>query len=351
MRRLSLLFGACFLCLLCRQTLAGELQDIRSRGYLACGVRGVVGLGSDNAAGEFSGFEVDICRALAISVFGDAAKTKFIKINVKERFNDLKNGKYDVLLGMTTINFNRSVIDGISPAVNVFYDTQLVLAKKNLKIDSLDELTDSSKRIAVCFVEGNNAKDNFDHYLLSRNLKIDYVKSFYEQQAFLSDKKVASSCDMIVNDGLLLMTYKATNPYITDEDYSYLSDVISMDALAMFVRSDEEMVRLTRMTFNIMLIAEQMGITSKNIDSRLTADIGNHEVLSLYGKDRISPLLLKMGMTNGFAYNIIKNIGNYAEIYNRNIGDKTSFKVPRKYNHLIKNGGVMYSPSVGVLPE
>ena len=348
MRRLSLLFGLCLLCLLCRQAFSGELENIKKRGYLACGVRGVVGLGIDNADGEFSGFEVDICKALAISIFGDSSKTKFVKINVKERFNDLKDGKYDVLLGMTTINFNRSAIDGISPAVNVFYDTQLVLAKSSLKVDSLDELADSQKKVNVCFVEGNNAKDNFEHYLLSRDLKLNYVKSFYDQSEFLSGKAVAS-CDLMVNDGLLLMTYKATNPYITDEDYLYISDVISMDALAMFVKDDKEMVKIARMTFNTMLIAEQMNINSKNIDKRLFFDIGNSEMMSLYGTGSSS--FLKMGLTKNFAYNIIKNIGNYEEIYNRNIGDKTAFKVPRKYNHLIKDGGVMYSPSVGVLPE
>ena len=348
MKRLSFLFFACFFCLLCFQADAGELENIKKRGYLTCGVRGVAGLGIDDANGDFSGFEVDICKAVAISIFGDSAKTKFVKVNVKERFDDLKNGKYDVLLGMTTINFNRSVIDGVLPAINVFYDTQLVLAKNSLNVDSLDGLINTKKKLKVCFLEGNNAKDNFINYLSSRNLKLDYIKSFYKQNDFLSSKTV-TSCDLIVNDSLLLMSYKASNPYITDNDYSYMSDVISFDALAMFVRDDKKMVRTVKIAFDTMLIAEQMGISSKNIDKRLASNTSNYEMQSLYGNG--NSLFQKKGLAENFAYNIVKNIGNYAEVYDKNIGDKTSFKVPRKYNHLVKDGGVMYSPSVGVLPE
>jgi general L-amino acid transport system substrate-binding protein len=315
---------------------ANTLRKVRARGELLCGVNtGLPGFSSADAQGNWSGFDVDFCRAVAAAIFDDPKKVKFVPLDASERFKELRDRKIDILSRNSTWNLSRELGFGLHFAAVSYYDGQGFMVRRSKNTETALEL-DGSK---VCFQSGTTTQRNLADYFRTNNMKyqemhfgkLDDVLKAYEN----------GDCDVMTSDvsQLYAQRLRVSKP----GDHVILPDVISKDPLAPVVRhKDDDWLLLVKWTFFAMLNAEELGITSTNIDEAMKSTkpdvmrfVGNE---GTYGED--------MRLTKDWAARIIKHVGNYEEVFERNLGSGSPLGIPRGLNQLWNAGGIQYAPPI-----
>ena len=340
MRLLPMLSGIAALGLLATgEAQAGTVLDsVKQKGFVQCGVNvsGLPGFAEVDSANNWKGLDVDVCRAVAAALFGDATKVKYTPLNAKERFTALQSGEIDVLSRNTTWTSSRESALGLNFAGVNYYDGQGFMAKKELGVKSAKELDGAS----VCVQAGTTTELNLADYFRANNLK--YTPVVFENNDEVNKAYEAGRCDVLTTDqsGLYATRVKLANP----DDHVILPEVISKEPLGPAVRQgDDEWNDIVRWTLFAMLQAEEFELTSANVD-KAVAESQNPDVQRFLGVIEEKGPELKL--PKDFAVQIIKQVGNYGESFERNLGPKTPIGLPRGVNNLWTKGGLMYAPPI-----
>lgn len=314
---------------------AGTLDDVKARGELICGVTtGLAGFASPDDKGEWAGLDVDVCRAVAVAIFGDPKKVKFVPTTGKSRFPALQSAEVDMLARNTTWTFDRDVKLGFEFVGVNFYDGQGFMVKKSLGVKSALELDGAT----ICVQTGTTTELNLGDFFRANNIK--YKSVVYEKADEVRTAYLGGRCDAYTTDRSGLAAQRSQMP--KPDDHVVLPDVISKEPLGPLVRhGDHQWGDVVRWVLNVMIIAEEKGITSKNVGD-MKANSKDPETGRLLGVD--GDYGERLGVSNDFAYNIIKLVGNYAESYERNVGPSTAIGLARGVNALWNAGGILYSP-------
>ena len=312
----------------------GLLETVKERGYIVCGVNsGLPGFAAQDEEGNWSGLDVDFCRAVSAAVFGDADKVEYIGLNSAQRFPTLASKSIDILSRNTTWTISRDVNLMFEFAGVSYYDGQGFLIPTELGITSATQLNGAF----VCITPETTSELNLNDYFAEQNMA--YMPVYVEGNKDAKAKLFAGECDVFTTDasGLASARAGADNP----EDWVVLPEIISKEPLGPLVRQgDQEWEDVVRWTLFAMINAEEMGITSKNVDLMLTSK--SKEVKRLLGVEGYMGPMLGLGMK--FGYNIIKQVGNYGESFDKHIGPGTPLNLERGLNNLWNNGGILYVP-------
>ncbi|PHR30171.1 MAG: amino acid ABC transporter substrate-binding protein [Desulfotalea sp.] len=322
------------LCLSASIAMAGTLDDVKAKGFIQAGVNGdLFGFAKPDSKGVWKGLDVDTARAIAAAIFGDADKVKYTPLTAKTRFTALQSGEIDVLTRNATQTLSRDTSLGLNFAHVNFYDGQGFLIKKDLGVTSATQLDGAS----VCVLPGTTTEQNVADYFRVHKMTMNPV--VIENTAELSKAFFAGRCDCMTSDASQLAGIRAVAP--TPADYMLLPEIISKEPLAPAVRhGDDQWLDIVNYSVLALIAAEEMGITSENIDEMLKST--DPKILRFLG---VSPGNGEsLGLDEKWAYNIIKQVGNYAEVFERNVGAQTPLKIERGLNALWNNGGLMYSP-------
>jgi len=335
-KTLAGLLATCAMGLLASPASAGTLDTVKGKGTLSCGANtGLAGFGIPDDKGQWTGLDVDVCRAIAAAVLGDGKKVKFVALDAKNRFTALQSGEVDVLSRNTTWTSSRESTLGLVFGPVTYYDGQGFLVKKKLNVSSAKDLNGAS----VCVQQGTTTELNLADYFRSNGLK-------YESVAFQSEDETLKAyesgrCDAFTTDasGLYAERLRLSNP---DENI-VLPEIISKEPLAPSVRQgDDQWYDAMRWSVYAMLNAEELGVTSKNVDDMRKSNNPNiRRLLGVEGDQGKG-----LGLTNDWAYNIIKQVGNYGEVFDRNVGDGSPLKIKRGLNALWDKGGLQYGPPI-----
>ncbi len=313
--------------------MAGTLDDVKAKGYIQAGVNGdLFGFGKPDEKGEWKGLDVDTARAVAAAVFGDASKVKFTPLTAKTRFTALQSGEIDVLTRNCTQTLSRDTALGLDFCQVNYYDGQGFLIHKKLGVKSAKELDGAS----VCVLPGTTTEQNVADFFRANGIKMNPV--VIENTAELAKAFFAGRCDCLTSDASQLAGTRAVAP--NPGDYIILPEVISKEPLAPAVRhGDNQWKDIVNYSVLTMINAEELGITSKNVDAKLKST--DPKVKRFLG---VSPGNGKsLGLDEKFAYNIVKQVGNYGEVFERNVGTDTPLMIERGLNALWTNGGLLYS--------
>jgi general L-amino acid transport system substrate-binding protein len=316
---------------------AGTLDDVKSKGFIQCGVsQGLIGFSNPDDKNNWTGLDVDFCRAVAGAVFDDGQKVKFTPLSAKERFTALQSGEIDILSRNTTWTMGRDTSLGLVFAGVTYYDGQGFMVKKSLGIDSALKLDGAS----VCTQTGTTTELNLSDYFRANNMK-------YEVVAFEKADEVVAAfdsgrCDVYTTDqsGLYANRLKLKNP---DENV-VLPEIISKEPLGPVVRQgDDAWFNVVKWTYYALLNAEEAGVTAANVGDMManSTDPGIRRLLGVEGDFGKA-----IGLENKWAANAIKAVGNYSEIFDRNVGPDTNLKISRGVNALWNKGGIQYAPPV-----
>ncbi len=323
--------------LLAGSAFAGTLDDVKARGELICGSNtGLSGFGAPDANGVWAGFDVDLCRAVAAAVFGDATKVKFVPTTGETRFTALASGEVDLLVRNSTWTFSRDndlKLDFV--AVN-YYDGQGFMVKNDLGVSSAKELDGAT----VCIQTGTTTELNLADFFKQNNISYTPVTVADDSEA--QRQYEAGACDAFTTDASGLASTRAA--MADPSAHIILPEIISKEPLGPVVRhGDNNWGDLVRWSFYAMLIAEEKGITKVNVDEVL-ASTTDPEVKRLFGAEGTMGAM--MGVDATWAYNIIKSVGNYGEVFEANIGTSTPIGLARGLNALWTQGGLQYAPPV-----
>jgi general L-amino acid transport system substrate-binding protein len=309
--------------------MAGEtLDSVKARGLIIAGVNGgVFGFSMPDEKGVWRGLDVDTARAIAAAVFGDANKVKFTALTAVQRLPALQSKEIDVLCRNTTQTLTRETVNGLNFAHVNYYDGQGFLVPKKLGIKSAKELGGAT----VCVLPGTTTEMNAADFFRANNL--EWKPVVIEQTAELSKAFFAGRCDCLTSDASQLAAHRSVAP--NPDDYVLLPEIISKEPLCPVVRhGDDQWYDIVNFTVMAMITAEEMGITSKNVDDMLKSQ--NPEIQRFLG---VTPGMGKaLGLDEKWAYNIIKQVGNYGEVFERNVGVNTKLGLERGLNALWTNG-------------
>ena len=313
---------------------AGTLADVKAKGFIQAGANGdLFGFGKPDEKGVWRGLDVDTARAIAAAVFGDANKVKYTPLTAKTRFTALQSGEIDVLTRNCTQTLGRDTDLGLDFAQVNYYDGQGFLIPKKLGVQSAKQLDGAT----VCVLPGTTTELNVADYFRANNMKMKPV--VIESTAELAKAFFAGRCDVLTSDASQLAGTRAVAP--DPKAYVILPEIISKEPLAPVVRhGDNQWKDIVNYAVLAMINAEEMGITSKNVDKMLKSK--DPKVQRFLGVSAGNGKAL--GLDEKFAYNIIKQVGNYGEIFERNVGVNTPLGIERGLNALWTNGGLMYSP-------
>jgi general L-amino acid transport system substrate-binding protein len=317
---------------------AGQtLDQIRARGFINCGVStGAPGLSYPDAQGNWHGFDVDFCHATAAALFGDKDKVKFVPLSTQTRFTGIQTGDADLLYHNTTWTLSRETSLGLNFAGINYYDGQRVMVPKKLNVTSVKQLSGAS----ICVPPGSTTEANLADYFRVNNLVLKPIAidgTDQIQAAFFSGR-----CDAYTTDGSQLAGTRATKAGNPD-DYVILPEVISKEPLGPAVRhGDEEWLQIVRWTLYATMEAEEKGINSKNVGGMM--DSKDPVIQRLLGTTAGNGKLL--GLDEKWAYNVITQVGNYGEIFDRNLGKDSPMKLDRGINALWTQGGLIYAMPV-----
>lgn len=333
MKRLQGLFIVVVLSAWTLSAAAGTLDEVKARGYLTVGVNGqVFGFSMPDEKGQWKGLDVDTARAIAAAVFGDATKIKFVPLTAVQRLPALQSKEVDVLCRNTTQTLLRETTNGLNFAHVNFYDGQGFMVPKKLGIKSAKELSGAT----VCVLPGTTTELNAADFFRKNNLQWKPV--VIEQTTELNKAFFSGRCDVLTSDVSQLAGHRAVAP--NPRDYVILPEVISKEPLAPVVRhGDDQWFDIVNWTVMALIQAEEFGISSKNVDEMLKST--DPEIQRFLG---VTPGLgAALGLDDKWAYNIIKQVGNYGEIFERNVGPQTSLAMERGLNALWTKGGLMYA--------
>lgn len=335
------LFKACMMVALAVTLLAapaaraGETLDaVKARGFLQVGVNGALfGFGMPDEKGVWRGLDVDTARAIAAAIFGDAEKVKFVTLTTQTRFTALQSKEIDVLCRNATRTLTRETDLGLNFVTPNYYDGQGFLVAKKLGVKSAKELNGAS----VCVLPGTTTEQNVADFFRANKLTMKPV--VIEQNTELNQAFFAGRCDVLTSDASQLAGIRAVAP--NPNDYEILPEIISKEPLCPAVRHGDEQWRdIVDFSVLALIAAEDMGITSKNVDEMLKSEDPN--IKRFLG---VTPGNGKaLGLDEKFAYNIVKLVGNYGEVFERNVGANTKLGIKRGLNAQWNQGGLMYAP-------
>jgi len=340
--RSGLLIGLAIAVLVGAVAVVYELYDTRTlkrtirRGEVLCGVnKGLPGFSIPDEKGNWTGFDVDFCRAVAAAIFNDPSKAKFVPLDANERFKELQSRRVDILSRNSTWSMSREEnYDLYFPAV-AYYDGQGFMLPKSRNIDSALDLNGSK----VCVQASTTTELNLADFFKANNMKYEEIK--FPQLNEVVKAYESGKCDTFTADISQLHALRLN--LIQPMDHTILPDVISKEPLAPVVRQrDDDWMMIVKWTLYAMINAEELGVTSKNIDEALKSKkpdvmrlVGNE---GTYGED--------LGLTKDWAARIIRHVGNYGEMYERNVGSESRLHIPRGLNQLWNAGGIQYAPPI-----
>ncbi|HWJ99251.1 MAG TPA: amino acid ABC transporter substrate-binding protein [Xanthobacteraceae bacterium] len=315
---------------------AATLDQVKAKGYVQCGVsQGVIGYSAPNDKGEWAGFDIDFCRAIAAAIFNDPSKAKFTPLSTKDRFTALQSGEIDILTRNTTWTLDRDTKLGFNFVGTTYYDGQGFMVKKSMKINSALELSGAS----VCTQTGTTTELNLADYFRNNKMKYEVVAFATADETIKAYE--SGRCDVFTTDAsqLYAQRLKFANP----DDHMVLPEIISKEPLGPVVRQgDDQWFDIGKWTFFAMLNAEELGITSKNVEEMKKSS--SPEIKRVLGVE--GSLGEGLGLTNDWVVRIISKVGNYAEIYDRNLGAGSKLKIERGVNRLWNKGGIQYAPPI-----
>lgn len=312
---------------------AGTLQEVRAKGFIQAGVNGgVFGFSMPDEKGIWKGLDVDTAKAVAAAVFGDAGKVKFVALTAVQRLPALQSKEIDVLCRNTTQTLTRETTNGLNFVHVNYYDGQGFLVPKKLGIKSAMELDGAT----VCVLPGTTTEMNAADFFRANNMKWKPV--VIEQTTELNKAFFAGRCDCLTSDASQLAAQRSVAP--NPDDYAVLPEIISKEPLCPVVRhGDDQWYDIVNFTVMALVNAEEMGITSKNVDEMLKSK--DPQIQRFLG---VTPGMGKaLGLDEKWVYNIIKQVGNYGEIFERNVGVNTPLGIARGLNALWTEGGLMYA--------
>lgn len=320
--------------------LAGkDLDAVKQRGQLVCGVNtGLAGFSAADSQGRWTGLDVDICRAVAAAILNDANKVRFSPLTAQQRFTALQSGEVDILSRNTTWTLTRDASLGLHFTGVTFYDGQGFMVPKSLGVTSAKDL----KGATVCVQSGTTTELNLTDYSRANNLNLRPV--VFEKQEAATGAYFAGRCQAFTTDASGLASVRsqeAKNP----DDHVILPELISKEPLGPSVRrGDDEFFGIVKWVTYALMEAEEYGITQANAD-QMRAESKNPGVMRLLGGGTEDTGKL-LGLDREWALRAIKAVGNYGEIFERNVGPKTPIGLPRGANELWTRGGLMYAPPV-----
>ena len=315
-------------------TAGPTLDKIKAAGGFSCGVpTGIPGYAQPDASGVYSGFDIDVCKALSAAIFGDPNKVKYVPLTAQQRFTALQSGEVDVLSNNTTWTLQRDTELGLNFGPVVFYDGQGFLVPKKLGVKSAKDLNGAT----ICVQPGTTTELNLADYF--RSNKMEYKPVVIEKIDEVYAAFFSGRCDVMTGDGSALAAQRigrASNP----DDYMILPERISKEPLAPVVRhGDDQWHDIVDWVVFALIQAEESGITKANVDDMLKSD--DPAIKRMLG---VTPGMGKaLGLDENWAYNEIKMVGNYGEIFDRNIGMGSPMKLERGYNNLWTKGGLLYA--------
>ena len=321
---------------------AGTLDDVKTKGFVQCGVsQGLIGFSNPDEANNWTGMDVDFCRAVASAIFNDPSKVKFTPLTAKDRFTALQSNEIDVLSRNSTWTMTRDTSLGLKFAGVMYYDGQGFLVKKSLGVDSAMKLSGA----AVCTQTGTTTELNLSDYFKSNNLEYKVVA--FEQNAEVLAAYQDGRCDVFTTDqsGLYADKLKFANP----DEHVVLPEIISKEPLGPLVRQgDDAWFNVVKWTYYALLNAEELGVTSANVEEMKASP--NPEIKRLLGVKNEDGTAAGFGTGIGlgeeWVVQIIKGVGNYGEIFERNVGENTPLKIKRGKNALWNAGGLQYAPPI-----
>ncbi len=311
-----------------------DLDAVKKKGFIQAGVNGgVFGFGMPDAKGVWKGLDVDTARAVAAAIFGDSNKVKFTPLTAQQRFTALQSGEIDLLTRNATRTLSRETQLGLNFVTVNYYDGQGFLIPKKLGVKSAKELDGAT----VCVLPGTTTEQNAADYFRNNKMKMNPV--VIESTSELAKTFFAGRCDVLTSDASQLAGTRAVAP--NPKDYEILPEIISKEPLAPAVRHGDDQFRdIVDFSVLAMINAEELGVTSKNVDQMLKSK--NPVIQRFLGTTEGNGKAL--GLSENWAYNIIKQVGNYGEVFERNVGVNTKLGIKRGLNALWTNGGLMYSP-------
>lgn len=316
---------------------AKTLEAIKARDTLNCGVNvGLAGFAQPDDKGNWTGFDVDYCKAVAAAVLGDAKKVKYVPTTAKERFTALQSGEIDVLIRNTTWTLARDSSLGLSFTGVNYYDGQGLMVKKSLGVKSGKELNGAT----VCVQTGTTTELNLADFF--RTNRMEYKPVVFEKADEILQAYQAGRCDVYTTDasGLYAQRLQMQNP----DEHIVLPEIISKEPLGPSVRQgDSQWFTIVKWVHYALLTAEEFGVTQANVDE-MAAKSTNPDVKRLLGKE--GDYGKGMGLDNDWAVKIIKAVGNYGEIFSRNIGEGSRIKIARGLNAQWTQGGLQYAPPI-----
>ena len=340
----SLFIGAAVSVAIAGAAQAGTLDDVRQKGFLQCGVsQGLPGFSNPDEQNNWTGMDVDFCRAVAAAVLGDPQKVKFTPLSAKERFTALQSGEIDILSRNTTWTMSRDTSLGLKFAGIMYYDGQgfIINSTKFPEVKSAAQLAGAT----VCTQTGTTTELNLADYFKSNNMEYKLVAFEKNEEALAAYQD--GRCDVYTTDqsGLYSVRLKLAKP----EGNVVLPEIISKEPLGPVVRQgDDAWFNVVKWTYFALVNAEELGITSQNIEEMKASK--NPEVQRLLGVENADGSAAGfgtgIGLDEAWAANLLKATGNYGEIFERNVGVNTPLKIARGKNALWKDGGLQYAPPI-----
>jgi general L-amino acid transport system substrate-binding protein len=315
---------------------AQTLEKVKARGNVACGVNpSLLGFSSRDAQGNWSGFDIDLCRALAAAIFNDPGKVVFTPLGTAERLQALQADKIDVLSRNTTWTFAREAALKLNFAAVTYYDGQGFLVRRGKNATSALELDGAS----VCVQKGTTSELNLADYFRTNNMKYQLVALPDADQAVKAYDE--GKCTVLTSDTSQLFAERLRLK--APDDHIVLPDIISKEPLGPYVRSgDNQWLSIVKWTHYAMINAEELGVSKQTIDEALKSN--KPDVKRLVGAD--DNYGEQLGLTKDWAVRIIRHVGNYGEVFERNVGTGSQLAIPRGINSLWSNGGIQYAPPI-----
>ena len=337
MKRLSSSLAVVAAFVLTMQAAAGQtLNAVKQRGVLNCGVgSGILGFSATDEKGAWSGFDVDFCRAIAAAIFDDASKVAFTPLSANDRFDALKSGTIDVLSRNTTWTMGRETALGLKFAAVTYYDGQGFLVPASLKVDTALELGGKT----VCSQSGTTTELNLTDYFAANRMRYELValpSAEDTRKAYESGR-----CAVLTSDISQLHAERLKLP--KPEDHVILPDIVSKEPLGPVVRQgDDQWFNIVKWVHFAMINAEELGVSAKTVPQALSSD--KPDVKRLVGRD--GEFGEQLGLSKDWAARLLRLVGNYDEVFERNVGTGSRLGIPRGINNLWTNGGIQYAPPI-----
>ncbi len=315
---------------------AQTLDAVRERGFVRCGVsEGVSGFSAPDSTGNWVGIEVDYCRAVAAAIFDNPDAVRYTPLNAADRWDFLANGSIDILSRQTTWTMQRDTEAGITFVGTIFYDGQGFMVREDLGVTSVSELSGRT----ICIERDTTTELNAADYFAANGL--EFVPRSFSGQDETVKTYEDGGCDAYSTDSSVLAAERST--FADPGSHLILPEIISKEPLGPSIRAgDLQWFNLTRWVYFALLNAEELGVTRANVDEMLGSE--NPPIRRLLGVE--GDFGSFVGLSNDWAYRIIKGVGNYGEIYEAHLGENTPIGIPRGINSLWNDGGIQYAPPI-----